>query len=79
MNDAPPRFGIWALVHGSRAARQDPEEPFDASWARNRALVLHPVLAAPGAADRRAREAVYDGSDGRFTLPPRTAVVFVVN
>jgi len=46
---------------------------------RNRALVLHPVLAAPGAADRRAREAVYDGSDGRFTLPPRTAVVFVVN
>ena len=37
---APPRFGIWALVHGSRAARQDPEEPFDASWARNRALVL---------------------------------------
>lgn len=38
--DRPPRFGIWALVHGSRAARQDPEEPFDASWARNRALVL---------------------------------------
>lgn len=40
MIHAPPRFGIWALVHGSRAARQDPEEPFDASWARNRALVL---------------------------------------
>jgi len=38
--DAPPRFGVWALVHGSRAARQDPEEPFDASWARNRSLVL---------------------------------------
>jgi alkanesulfonate monooxygenase len=38
--DAPPRFGIWALVHGSRAARQDPDEPFDASWSRNRALVL---------------------------------------
>lgn len=35
-----PRFGVWALVHGSRAARQDPEEPYDASWARNRALVL---------------------------------------
>lgn len=35
-----PRFGIWALVHGSRAARQDPDEPYDASWARNRALVL---------------------------------------
>ena len=38
---APPiRFGIWALVHGSRAALQDPEEPYDASWRRNRDLVL---------------------------------------
>jgi alkanesulfonate monooxygenase len=35
-----PRFGIWALVHGSRAAFHDPEEPFDASWDRNRALIL---------------------------------------
>jgi alkanesulfonate monooxygenase len=34
------RFGIWALVHGSRAAHQDPEEPYDASWERNRDLVL---------------------------------------
>lgn len=34
------RFGIWALVHGSRAAYQDPEEPYDASWERNRRLVL---------------------------------------
>lgn len=34
------RFGVWALVHGSRAAFQDPDEPFDASWERNRALVL---------------------------------------
>jgi alkanesulfonate monooxygenase len=40
MDNSPPRFGIWALVHGSRAARQDPEEPFDASWTRNKALVL---------------------------------------
>jgi alkanesulfonate monooxygenase len=38
---APPiRFGIWALVHGSRAALQDPDEPYDASWRRNRNLVL---------------------------------------
>jgi alkanesulfonate monooxygenase len=37
----PPiaRFGIWALVHGSRGALQDPDEPYDASWARNLALV----------------------------------------
>jgi alkanesulfonate monooxygenase len=34
------RFGVWALVHGSRAAFRDPEEPFDASWERNRDLVL---------------------------------------
>ena len=34
------RFGIWALVHGSRAAYQDPDEPYDASWERNRDLVL---------------------------------------
>ncbi len=36
----PIRFGIWALVHGSRAALQDPDEPYDASWERNRRLVL---------------------------------------
>jgi alkanesulfonate monooxygenase len=34
------RFGVWALVHGSRGAYGDPEEPYDASWDRNRALVL---------------------------------------
>ena len=36
----PLRIGIWALVHGNRAALQDPLEPYDASWRRNRALVL---------------------------------------
>jgi alkanesulfonate monooxygenase len=39
MSDAP-RFGIWAAVHGARAAHHDPDEPDDASWERNRALVL---------------------------------------
>jgi alkanesulfonate monooxygenase len=34
------RLGIWALVHGNRAALSDPEEPYDASWERNRSLVL---------------------------------------
>jgi alkanesulfonate monooxygenase len=33
------RFGIWALVHGSRAALHDPQEPYDASWERNLALI----------------------------------------
>ncbi|MBW5440184.1 LLM class flavin-dependent oxidoreductase [Bradyrhizobium canariense] len=40
MATAPIRFGIWALVHGPRAAHQDPEEPYDASWERNRDLIL---------------------------------------
>jgi pullulanase/glycogen debranching enzyme len=39
--------------------------------------VLHPVHRAFGAADRRALEAVYEGGSGRFTVPARTAVVFV--
>src|ERR1700761_9367296 len=40
MPTSPARFGVWALVHGSRAALQDPDEPYDASWVRNKALVL---------------------------------------
>ncbi|MGE0415942.1 MAG: LLM class flavin-dependent oxidoreductase [Acetobacteraceae bacterium] len=40
MTSPPIRFGVWALVHGSRAALQDPDEPYDASWERNRALIL---------------------------------------
>ena len=39
---------------------------------------LHPVHTAYDAADRRAGSATYDSASGRFTLPPRTAVVFVV-
>lgn len=34
------RFGVWAPVHGPRAALQDPAEPFDASWSHNRKVVL---------------------------------------
>lgn len=39
--------------------------------------VLHPVQAAAGAADMRAKQARYTAIDGRFTVPGRTAVVFV--
>lgn len=39
---------------------------------------LHPVHRSPWAADRRAREASVD-ANGRFTIPARTAVVFVVD
>jgi alkanesulfonate monooxygenase len=35
-----PRFGVWAAVSGTWASRHHPEDPPDASWARNRDLVL---------------------------------------
>jgi pullulanase len=38
---------------------------------------LHPVHRAPDAADRRPRSATYDPATGAFSIPPRTAVVFV--
>ena len=38
---------------------------------------LHPVHRAFGAADKRALEAVYAPGSGAFTVPARTAVVFV--
>jgi len=34
------RFGVWAPVHGPRAALQDPDEPFDASWSHNKRVIL---------------------------------------
>jgi pullulanase len=40
---------------------------------------LHPVLRAPQAADPRVREARFDSDSGRFSIPARCAVVFVVN
>ncbi|WP_237577577.1 alpha-1,6-glucosidase domain-containing protein [Noviluteimonas dokdonensis] len=39
--------------------------------------VLHPVHLSPTAADARARDAKFDRTTGAFTIPPRTAVVFV--
>ncbi|HMZ00986.1 MAG TPA: DUF3372 domain-containing protein, partial [Burkholderiaceae bacterium] len=45
-----------------------------------KSYVLHPVQAAAGAADRRAaNDARYDNASGRFSVPPRTAVVYVAN
>jgi len=47
---------------------------------KGKAYRLHPVHLAPGAADpRAANDASYDGASGRFVIPPRTAVVYVVN
>jgi hypothetical protein len=55
---------------------KQPHAVEDAALAGRR-FELHPVLASPRAADRRAREARYDPAAGRFTVPSRTAVVFV--
>ncbi|MET0313619.1 MAG: LLM class flavin-dependent oxidoreductase [Hansschlegelia sp.] len=33
-------FGVWAPVHGPRAAAHDPQEPYDASWDHNRDTVI---------------------------------------
>ena len=44
---------------------------------RGRPLVLHPVHRSATATDRRALEARFDATTGRFSVPPRTAVVFV--
>jgi pullulanase len=38
---------------------------------------LHPVQSAAKAADKRAASASFDAASGTFTIPPRTAVVFV--
>lgn len=34
------RFGVWALVYGTWGAKQHPQEPVDASWARNRDQII---------------------------------------
>ena len=44
---------------------------------RGEAWSLHPVLAAPDAADKRAATARFTTGTGRFDIPARTAVVFV--
>jgi pullulanase len=46
---------------------------------QGKAFVLHPVHSAATAADKRAATAGYNAASGTFTVPARTAVVFVVN
>jgi pullulanase-type alpha-1,6-glucosidase len=45
--------------------------------AAGKALRLHPVFLAPDVADKRATQASFDPATGSFSIPPRTAVVFV--
>ena len=47
---------------------------------KGKAFVLHPVHTAANAADKRpATSAAYASATGAFTIPPRTALVYVVN
>ena len=47
---------------------------------KGKAFVLHPAHSAAGAADKRpATAAQYLPASGAFTIPPRTALVYVVN
>jgi pullulanase len=50
----------------------------DIAPAAGRNFVLHPVHRAATAADRRAATASVNNATGRFSIPARTAVVFVV-
>lgn len=45
--------------------------------ARGKNMRLHPVHTASGAADKRVTAASFDTFTGTFSIPPRTAVVFV--
>ncbi len=47
--------------------------------ARDKAYRLHPVQRAAEAADRRARRARFVADRGEFVVPPRSAVVFVID
>ncbi|MFT3864153.1 MAG: LLM class flavin-dependent oxidoreductase [Solirubrobacterales bacterium] len=39
-NSTGPRFGVWAIVHGGWATANHPDDPFDASWKRNKNLIV---------------------------------------
>ncbi|WP_137171714.1 alpha-1,6-glucosidase domain-containing protein [Massilia sp. HP4] len=55
------------------------EHTIDNAALRGKKLRLHPAHTAAGAADKRALEARFDSASGTFTVPARTAVVFVAD
>jgi pullulanase/glycogen debranching enzyme len=75
--DSYPGAGFREILYLVNVDREPHALQFDAE--RGKRYVLHPVHRAPAAADRwAADEAHYDPQAGRFTVPARTAVVFVV-
>ena len=72
-----PGAGFRRLLLGFNAGTQPRALAIDA--ARGQPWRLHPVHRAPGAADRvAATQATFDRASGRFTVPARTAVVWVL-
>ncbi len=65
--------GFAELVYFINAGKQ--AATVEDALLRGKAFELHPVHT--NGADRRAREATFDMSQGRFVIPPRAAVVFV--
>ncbi|WP_288381676.1 alpha-1,6-glucosidase domain-containing protein [uncultured Massilia sp.] len=65
--------GLSYLVNVDKVAHTVADEAL-----RGKRLVLHPVHMKNGAADKRATQATFESASGSFTIPPRTAVVFVV-
>jgi pullulanase-type alpha-1,6-glucosidase len=75
--DGYPGAGFREILYLVNVDREPHALQFDAE--RGKRYVLHPAHRAPAAADRRAaEESRYDPQAGRFTVPARTAVVFVV-
>ncbi|MFN3791352.1 alpha-1,6-glucosidase domain-containing protein [Massilia sp.] len=64
--------GLSYLVNVDKVAHTVSDEAL-----RGKRLQLHPVHTAADAADERAAQARFDSASGSFTVPPRTAVVFV--
>jgi len=65
--------GVLVLLNASATS-----QAITIASARGQPWVLHPVHRAAGAADRRAAtQALADRRTGRFSVPGRTAVVFV--
>jgi hypothetical protein len=69
--DAKYREAIYLINVGTSA--QSVSLPAQAG----KSYVLHPVLR--DGVDARARQARFEPRDGRFTVPARTAVVFIVD
>jgi hypothetical protein len=66
--------GISYLINVDKVEQSVTDEAL-----RGKRLRLHPVHLAPGAGDARAKLARFDNASGTFTIPPRTAVVFVAD